>query len=171
MKFCGKSPALRVAAKRYGQPFETSFGTMKPLFAFRLLIFFKLILFSIVMCKAQSDSVKVEHPRFIGIGGYIFSNSSIVSLEYGKRIKNWNELTIPFYFIKEGIRKEIAGSASYHIALVKRRSRFNFFISPELNLAYNWYKRFSSNKIVSRCLLHRILTPHSSDPDPLFRAC
>jgi hypothetical protein len=23
IKFCGKSPALRVAAKRYGQPYET----------------------------------------------------------------------------------------------------------------------------------------------------
>ncbi len=123
---------------------------MKPIFAFRILLFFNLIFFSIPSCDAQNDSSNVGHLRFVGVGGYFFNTASLLSLEYGKRLKNRNELTIPVYFIKEGIRKEIIVSTAYHLAIVKKRSRFNFFISPEICLAYSWYERRSSGTYVSR---------------------
>ncbi|TAH41180.1 MAG: hypothetical protein EYC69_09405 [Bacteroidetes bacterium] len=123
---------------------------MKPIFTFSFILFFKLILFSSYNSYSQNDSSKANHNHIIGIGGYVFRNAALVSFEYGKRTKNWNELTIPVYFTKEGRRKGITIAGSYHIALVKKRSRFNFFISPELNLAYSWYERLNTGTNVSR---------------------
>ncbi|HNQ13423.1 MAG TPA: hypothetical protein PKM16_09480 [Bacteroidia bacterium] len=123
---------------------------MKPIFTLTFILFLKLILFSSVYTYSQSDSSNATNNKIIGIGGYILRNSSLISLEYGRRTNNWNELTIPLYFTTEGKRKDIAISGAYHIALVKKRSRFNFFVSPELNLAYGWYERLNTGSKVSR---------------------
>ncbi len=123
---------------------------MKPIFELRLLLLFTLIFFSYFASYSQVDSENVNDNRFIGLGGFTVQNFKLISLEFGRRTDRWNELAIPMYFLKEGIRSEVAISGAYHIALVKKRSRFNFFISPELNLAYNWYERLNTGRNVSR---------------------
>lgn len=123
---------------------------MNKLFVFKLVIFFNII-FQNISSYSQEKDTSVNYTNKIGIGGYKFDGNTILySVSFSRILKNKNELYFPLYYIDARGSKAIYGSMVFNAATIKRNSRFDFYIGPEICIYYGWYPKYNSNLNVSR---------------------
>ncbi len=102
-------------------------------------------------CFGQDKRSSNPFKNKIGIGGFTFNQKEyFLTLCYSRILAKQNELAFPIYYITDGYRKGIAISISFNWATIKRNSRFNFYISPQLNLDYSWHPKFNTDLTVKR---------------------
>ena len=92
----------------------------------------------------QRENVNFQHK--IGIGGLpLGSNEYYITASYNRILKKRNELEFPIYYHKAGNNNEVMVGIAFNWATIKKDTRFNFFISPELQFNDYWYPKYDSN--------------------------
>ena len=100
---------------------------------------------------SQVHSVHKILDKKIGVGGFIYPDQLyLINISYNKILSNFNELKFPVYYYNFENENEISGGLAYNYAIIKKSTRFNFYIGPELNLNYFWKPDQNSNETVSR---------------------
>ncbi len=91
--------------------------------------------------NAQLPDSAFSFRNEIGIGVMRYSSDEFMfSLSANKVLKSNSELSLLLYGFLLDYRKLISASLAYNWALSKSNSRFNFYISPELNFHLEWRK-------------------------------
>jgi hypothetical protein len=120
-------------------------------FLFYKLIFFFIYIIISINCYGQDQPSRIPFKNKIGIGGFTFNQKEyLLTLSYTRILAKRNELAFPIYYITDGYRKGISLSILFNWATINRNSRFNFYISPQINLDYSWHPKYNSDLFVKR---------------------
>lgn len=116
-------------------------------------LYYFLCLFILLTCSssAQLSDTSFSFKNEIGFGAMRYSRDEyMLSVSANKIYKNNSELSILLYGFLFNTRKQISASLAYNWATTKKRSRFIFYISPELNFLYEWRNKAYSDQYIIR---------------------